>query len=458
MSKLRVIPCLDTANGRLVKGVRFANVREMGDPVEAACNYAQQGADEICVLDILASKQGQEPNYEILSAIHKSCAAPLIFGGGVSSLDIAEKVVAAGASRVGIGSAALDNPELVRRVSYKFGPAATVALVDVEEVDGEYIVLGAGQKRTERRLLPWLLQLKDLGAGEILLTTMQDGQKKGYDLPSLRLAASSGLPVIASGGAGKLEHFLEAAQNGASAVLAASLFHEGTLTVAQVKEYLRQRGVEVAAAGLDLSMIRFDERGLVPAIAQDVYTGAVLMLAYMNEESLRLTLETGYATYYSRSRQALWKKGETSGHTQKLRELLYDCDGDTLLLKVEQTGPACHTGEPTCFYRSLKALPGERNSGEGASILQRVYGLILDRKAHPKAGSYTNSLLEKGVDKIGKKLVEEAAETLIAAKNGSRDELAFESADLAYHLLVLLANAGLSLDDLYAELSARHRP
>ena len=182
------------------------------------------------------------------------------------------------------------------------------------------------------------------------------------------------------------------------------------------------------------------------------------MLAYMNEESLRLTLETGYATYYSRSRQALWKKGETSGHTQKLRELLYDCDGDTLLLKVEQTGPACHTGEPTCFYRSLKALPGERNSGEGASILQRVYGLILDRKAHPKAGSYTNSLLEKGVDKIGKKLVEEAAETLIAAKNGSRDELAFESADLAYHLLVLLANAGLSLDDLYAELSARHRP
>lgn len=155
------------------------------------------------MLDILASKQGQEPNYEILSAIRKSCAAPLIFGGGVSSLDIAEKVVAAGASRVGIGSAALDNPELVRRVSYKFGPAATVALVDVEEVDGEYIVLGAGQKRTERRLLPWLLQLKDLGAGEILLTTMQDGQKKGYDLPSLRLAASSGLPVIASGRRGQ---------------------------------------------------------------------------------------------------------------------------------------------------------------------------------------------------------------------------------------------------------------
>jgi len=458
MSKIRVIPCLDTADGRLVKGVKFANVRDIGDPVEAACRYAAQGADEICVLDILSSKQGKAPNFALLKKVAQSCPAPIIFGGGIDSLDRAEQAAAAGAKRVGIGSAAIQNPELIRRVSYKLGPAATVALVDVCEEDGEYYVMGAGQVKTDKKLGPWIEQLKDLGAGEILLTTMQDGQKNGYDLPSLRLASASGLPVIASGGAGALPHFLEAARAGASAVLAASLFHEGTLTVGQIKDYLNANGVETAAPGFDLSMVKFDEKGLVPAIAQDARTGAVLMLAYMSEESLRLTLETGYATYYSRSRQTLWKKGESSGHTQKVRELLYDCDGDTLLLKVEQEGPACHTGSPTCFYRSLKALPGERNSGEGAAILQRVYNLILERRQNPKPGSYTNSLLEKGVDKIGKKLVEEAAETLIAAKNDSRDEIAFEASDLVYHLLVLLANADLSLDDIYAELSARHRP
>ena len=201
----------------------------------------------------------------------------------------------------------------------------------------------------------------------------------------------------------------------------------------------------------DLSAIRYNEQGLVPAIAQDAATGAVLMLAWMNEESLRLTLETGYATYFSRSRQALWKKGETSGHTQRVLALRYDCDGDALLLTVEQTGPACHTGAYSCFHHTVL----ETEEAASADILRQVYDVIRDRELHPKAGSYTNYLLSKGMEKIGKKVGEEAVETVIAAMKGAPEEVCSESADLLYHLLVLLYRSGVSLPQLWQELAKR---
>lgn len=201
--------------------------------------------------------------------------------------------------------------------------------------------------------------------------------------------------------------------------------------------------------------VKFNERGLVPAIAQDVKTGAVLMLAYMNEESLKLTLETGYATYYSRSRQKLWKKGEESGHVQKVRAIRYDCDGDTLLLQVEQTGPACHTGEYTCFHHTLSELIEGEAPSKGSAVLQEVYNVILDRMANPVEGSYTNYLLDKGVEKIAKKVGEEATETVIAAIKGNKDEVRYEASDLLYHLLVLLAQQGVTLEEVWTELASR---
>ena len=201
--------------------------------------------------------------------------------------------------------------------------------------------------------------------------------------------------------------------------------------------------------------VKFDERGLVPAIAQDVRTGAVLMLAYMNEESLKLTLETGYATYYSRSRQKLWKKGEESGHVQKVRAIRYDCDGDTLLLQVEQTGPACHTGAYTCFHHTLSELIEGEESSKGSAVLQEVYNVILDRMANPVEGSYTNYLLDKGVEKIAKKVGEEATETVIAAIKGNKDEVRYEASDLLYHLLVLLAQQGVTPEEVWTELASR---
>ena len=202
---------------------------------------------------------------------------------------------------------------------------------------------------------------------------------------------------------------------------------------------------------MDMSKIKFDAQGLVPAIAQDAYTGEVLMLAYMNAESLQMTLETGYATYYSRSRQQLWRKGETSGHVQKVLAIRYDCDGDALLLCVEQTGPACHTGERSCFHNALQG-----DAPATAAILQTIYDTIVDRDRNPKEGSYTNYLLTKGIEKTCKKVGEEASETIIAAVRGNAAELTGEAADLLYHLTVLLYSQGVTMKDVWQKLEERH--
>lgn len=198
-----------------------------------------------------------------------------------------------------------------------------------------------------------------------------------------------------------------------------------------------------------LQAIKFDEKGLVPAVAYDVVSGNVVMMAYMNEASLLQTLETGYCTYFSRSRQQLWQKGETSGNVQKLRRLCVDCDGDTLLLEIEQTGNACHTGHSSCFYREWQeGAWQERETAPGAigKAMRLEYDVVSRRADAPVEGSYTNYLLDKGVDKICKKVGEEATECVIAAKNRDPEELQWEVADLLYHLTVLLYEQGLTWD------------
>ncbi len=200
-----------------------------------------------------------------------------------------------------------------------------------------------------------------------------------------------------------------------------------------------------------LEQVKFDQNGLVPCIAQDCRTREVLMLAYMNRESLRMTVETGYCVYYSRSRQKLWKKGETSGHVQRVISLHYDCDGDTILALVDQTGPACHTGNRTCFFRPEPP----RQEDDDSWILLHDYDVITDRKAHPEPESYTNYLFEKGIDKICKKIGEESAEIIIAAKNENPKEIASEISDFLYHLMVLMADRGVCWDDVFSELIRR---
>ncbi|ASA25115.1 bifunctional phosphoribosyl-AMP cyclohydrolase/phosphoribosyl-ATP diphosphatase HisIE [Paenibacillus donghaensis] len=214
--------------------------------------------------------------------------------------------------------------------------------------------------------------------------------------------------------------------------------------------------------------IRWDDAGLVPAIVQDANSLEVLMMAYMNEESLRLSLESGQTWFWSRSRGELWHKGGTSGNTQAIVSLHYDCDSDTLLVKVNPEGPACHTGETSCFYREIAlqrsvAVPAETaqkpallTDAERFAVLGELERVIAQREVERPEGAYTTYLFEKGVDKILKKVGEEASETIIAAKNKDNAELRLEISDLIYHLLVLLQERKLPLDEIMEELSARH--
>lgn len=212
-----------------------------------------------------------------------------------------------------------------------------------------------------------------------------------------------------------------------------------------------------------LDRIKFDANGLVPAIIQDASDGTVLMMAYMNKESLAKTLSTGYTWFYSRSRQQLWNKGATSGHYQHVQAVYFDCDADTLLVKVEQEGVACHEGFRSCFHYQITEEDGVKQVEETltlggralAGILDKVLQVILDRKEKRPEGSYTSYLFNEGQDKILKKVGEETAEVVIASKNNNEEEVIYELADLYYHTLVLMAYHGLSLEDLAEELASR---
>ncbi|MEK3718981.1 bifunctional phosphoribosyl-AMP cyclohydrolase/phosphoribosyl-ATP diphosphatase HisIE [Paenibacillus sp. FSL H8-0034] len=208
--------------------------------------------------------------------------------------------------------------------------------------------------------------------------------------------------------------------------------------------------------------IKWDAQGLVPAIVQDAASKEVLMMAYMNQESLKLTVESGETWFWSRSRNELWHKGATSGHIQKVKALKYDCDGDTLLVLVDQTGPACHTGAYSCFFNNVP-IKGQTAGAADASankdrfaILASLEALIAKRDAERPVGSYTTYLFEQGIDKILKKVGEETSEVIIAAKNRDNDEIRYEASDLIFHLLVLLREAKLPLDELMMELDRRH--
>lgn len=206
-----------------------------------------------------------------------------------------------------------------------------------------------------------------------------------------------------------------------------------------------------------ISQLKFDEKGLIPAVLQDKTTKEVLMTAYMNADTLKQTLETGLATFWSRSRNEVWVKGETSGNLMHVCSVRVDCDGDCLVILVRPDGPACHTGNRSCFYRKVSGselIEDTENSGT-SDILMREQAVIIDRKHNPEDGSYTNYLFNKGEDKILKKVGEEAAEVVIAGKNRDKDEIKYETADLLYHLSVMLVDNDMTWDDIFEEMERR---
>lgn len=369
----RIIPCLDVKDGRVVKGVNFVSLRDAGDPVECARQYNLSGADELVFLDITATLEARDTVIDMVERVADEIFIPFTVGGGIRSVDDIRDILNAGADKVSLNSAAVKNPEFVREASARFGAQCIVVAIDVKRREGQEdkfpsgweVVIAGGTKPTGIDALEWAKKVNRLGCGEILLTSMdKDGTKSGFDNEITSLIAENvSVPVIASGGAGCMEDFYDGIVDGkADAVLAASLFHFGEIKISDLKDYLAGRGIPVRKIGRDLNMwahMKKNSDGMVPAITVDSVTGEVLMMAYMNYEAFELTNTTGYMHYYSRSRNTLWKKGETSGHLQKVVDASIDCDRDTLLYKVEQTGAACHTGNHSCFYTKLDEWDGE---------------------------------------------------------------------------------------------------
>ncbi len=439
----RIIPCLDIKNGEVVKGTKFENITRMGNPIELASFYNANGADELVFYDITASSDNRSPFLECIQSVAKAISIPFTVGGGVRTLDDFTDLLRSGADKVSVNSHAFYNPGLIKDASERFGSQCVVVSVDVKKVDDRYVVFThGGRQNTGMDALVWIKTAVSLGAGEVCVNAIDcDGVKKGYDIAFLKcLEKEIAVPIIASGGAGKAEDFVKLFQETrVTGALAASMFHTQQSSITEVKLALLSRGIPCRP----FLKPHFKEP-LLPVIVQDMDTLGILMQAYTNEDALEHTLNTGLAHFFSRSRGALWLKGETSGNVLRVHDIRMDCDGDCLLYIVSPKGPACHTGNASCFYPSL---PKE-------SVFNTLMTTILDRKSNPKEGSYTQYLFEKGIDKILKKIGEEASEVIIGAKNAP-EELVYEASDLIYHLFVLLANEGISLADIEHELSRR---
>jgi len=249
MLKNRIIPCLDVKNGRVVKGINFIDLQDAGDPVEQAKIYSDSGADEICFLDITASNENRETIFDVVKRTSKNCFVPLTVGGGVKSLDDINKLLTSGADKVSINTAAVNNHNLIKESSKRFGSQCIVVAIDAKQKNNKWkIFTHGGRNETGIDALEFSKKMEDCGAGELLVTSMdRDGTKKGYDIELIsKIEKSVNIPIIASGGVGTLEHLFEGIKYGkASAVLAASIFHYGTHTIREAKQYLDSKGIPV---------------------------------------------------------------------------------------------------------------------------------------------------------------------------------------------------------------------
>ena len=437
----RRIPCLDIRDGQTVKGINFVGLKQVGDPVELGAKYAAEGADELVYLDISASEEGRRTFTELVSRIAARIDIPFTVGGGISSVDDAGRLLDAGADKVTLNSAAVADPALIDAIAAKYGSQFVVAAIDARTVEGRWVVTTHGGKRpTDRELFAWAREAADRGAGEILFTSMDhDGTKNGYPCDTFARLAELPVPIIASGGAGTVDHIADVLTLGrADAALAASIFHYNEIPIPVLK-------IETKPfSALDAAKL---PGGLVPAVIQDARTLQVLMLGYMNEEAYNKSLAEGRVTFYSRSRQCLWTKGETSGNWLDIVSVAADCDNDTLLVRVIPHGPTCHTGSKTCFGEAVPETEG---------FIRYLQSVIQGRHAEMPEGSYTSKLFNRGVNKIAQKVGEEAVETVIEAVAQNREAMIYEASDLIYHLLVLLEATGCSIADLEKELARRH--
>lgn len=404
------------------------------DAVELCEKFENDGADEVYIFEISSTDEEHETNIGIIKEIVAECDIQILLGGNVKRLEDVKKYLYAGAKMVILEDSKESNRELVNEASERFG-ADKVAVLFERKCSDEELCKAANFYFDEGATLFVVSdKLSDEAANNfseinIDLLLINDEITKEDIVKYCKVTNIYGFT--------------------SDAILS------DTQEIMNIKQELKKDGVDVNVfeSKMNYSEFKLNSDGLIPVVVQDYKTNEVLMLAYMNEEAFDNTIKTGRMTYYSRSRKELWIKGLTSGHYQYVKSLSIDCDNDTLLAKVKQIGAACHTGKRSCFYTEL--VKKEYDDTNPLMVFEDVFNVIKDRKVNPKEGSYTNYLFDKGIDKILKKVGEEATEIVIAAKNPDKEEIKYEISDFLYHVMVLMAEKEVSWEDITRELARR---
>ena len=426
MEHKNIVATIYIKDGMAVKSP--TEIDKKRDVLELASAYDDSGIDKIICYDLSTDDEEHEKNILAIREINRNIQVKTAGGGNIKRLEDVKKLLYAGCVEVILNGSKPETIDLIKEASARFG--ANKMLVSLSTVDFLF--------KTKEFLPDNVHELL------IMNTTLLEG-----------LENITNIPYIVQVDDYDFDYVLKLLKSDQIRGISGGFINSSNSNVMQIKSDLSDAGIKMDNFEPKLlwADLKPNSDGLVPVIVQDFQTGEVLMLAYMNEESLNATIRTGKMTYFSRSRQSLWVKGETSGHFQYVKSLTADCDFDTILAKVSQVGVACHTGAPSCFFNEIvKKEYVERNP---LKVFEDVYAVIMDRKKNPKEGSYTNYLFDKGLDKILKKVGEEATEIVIAAKNPDAEETKYEISDFLYHLMVLMAEKGVTWEDITSELAQR---
>jgi len=425
-------------NYKKIAPIICVNKLSAKEVIDTAIYYDESGADELILSDDWGSDSFSEDDWiNILKAITLKIDIPLLVNKTFNRLEDVKKILYAGSAKIMIPYES-NTIALIKEATGRFGNEKILAGLDL-----------ASTTSLENKAR--VRQLEAVGCTDVYIYngSLNEIIDFASAYPSLNLYC--GIMIM-----DKNESLRLLAPHNINTFTNFRLFTEKKQDIMELKAFLKEKHVTVNTfnSSIDFSKFKLGSDGLIPVITQDYQTGKVLMLAYMNEEAYDETIRSGRMTYYSRSRNEIWKKGETSGHFQFVKSLDIDCDCDTILAKVAQVGPACHTGNDSCFYTNL--IKKEYDDRNPLTIFDEIMSTIMERKDNPKEGSYTSYLFDKGIDKILKKVGEEATEIVIAAKNPDVKELKYEISDFLYHVMVLMAQRGLTWREITKELAERH--
>ncbi len=426
MEHKNLIATICLKNGMAVKGKN--DLKSAGDLKELAKIYNDSGVDKLYIFDLSDTDKEHDINLHTIKELSRIMEIPIYGAGNVNRLEDIKKLLYAGCKGVILDSSKSESIALVEEGAMRFG--RDKLLISMENVD---LIFKHKKEVTEH-----IHKLVVLNEG--IIESLEDITDHPFS-------------VIVDGY--DKERWVEILKKGQVTGIGGFYVSDPETNITELKQDLAAEGIETKKfeSSMEWSEFKLNGEGLLPVIVQDYQTAEVLMMAYMNEEAFRTTLFLGKMTYYSRSRKELWIKGETSGHYQYVKSLTIDCDKDTLLARVSQVGAACHTGNTSCFFQEL--VKKEFTTKNPMRVFEDVYDVIKDRKENPKEGSYTNYLFEKGIDKILKKIGEEATEIVIASKNSDKEEIKYEVSDFLYHVMVLMVEKGVTWEDIVEELNQR---